>query len=144
MVRRLLAAALALPVAAQADPLKLPPTAVVAAPSAEGASPSYAPQPPVDPTARYAGWGMRATIQGQSMDLDSPGGGWAYDPAAGPKDIEAGYDWRKGGADAVLGYGQFDHGAEKTPGGGDNHFDSLRRHDGADGVLGFSFVLHGR
>lgn len=138
MVRWLLAVALALPVAAQADPLKLP-EPVISPSAAESTGTSYAPQPPATATARYAGWGMRATIQGRSMDLDSLGAGWAPDPGAGPRDIEAGYDWRRGNADAVVGYGQFD-----LPGGGDKRLGSPRRHDGAGGVLGFSFVLRGR
>ena len=136
MVRWLLVTLLALPAAAQADPLRLP---ALDAASADAPAASYAPPPPASATARYSGWGMRATIQGQSMDLDQPAGGWAHDPGAGPKDIEAGYDWRGENADAVLGYGQFD-----LPGGGDKRFGSLRRHDGGGGVLGFSFVLRGR
>ena len=150
----LIPAVLTAPVA-RGDPLNLtaPAAPTTSAPSASGpAAPAttgrgaadYAPPPLAAPTVRYDGWGMRATIAGRSMDLDAPLSGWASDPAAGPKDIQAGYAWRSGGADAVLGYGQFDLGAKGDPGGDTSRFDALRRHGGADGVLGFSFVLHGR
>jgi hypothetical protein len=144
MGRWLLAAALALPLAARADPPQPPPgpTIVTTQPAIDEAhAPAYAPQPPLDPTVSYTGWGLRASIQGRSLDLDSLSGGWSADSSAGPRDIEAGYGWRKGAADAMFGYGQYGPGA---PGDGGPHFEAERGHDGAGGVIGFSLVLHAR
>lgn len=143
MGRWLLAAALVLPLAARADPPRMVEPADGAwQPPQPTRAQSYAPQPPADATARYAGWGMRATIRGRSIDLNSLRAGWAQDPDASPADIEAGYGWRKGSADAVLGYGEF--GSENSRDGADSRLGSLRHPVGARGVLGFSFVLHGR
>jgi hypothetical protein len=145
MGKWLLLAALALPAAARAEPLKLPDPAITP-PPAPGWTDTvpYAPTQPADPMARYAGWGMRATIQGRSMDLGSLSAGWSADPAAGPRDIEAGYGWRRGGTDALVGYGQYDAGPKRDFAGADKLFQTYRPRDATGGVLGISLVLHGR
>jgi hypothetical protein len=70
------------------------------------------------------------------MDLSSPGLGWAADPGVGPKDIEAGYEWRGSGKSAVIGFSQVDTGAWR-----DGSANDPRMHGGSQGVLGVSFSL---
>ena len=137
MGKWLLAAAIVLPLAARADPATLPAFLPAARQPAV-----FVARPPADLTSDYSGWGLRATIQGRSMDLAAPGLGWTSDPGAGPKDIVAGYGWRQGGADAVLGYGQFDHGAFDNPATQRSY--SFRPREDDPGVLGFSLILHSR
>ena len=137
MGKWLMAAALCVPMVAQADPNPDRPTAdkpvptayAVAAPAAHG----YIPD----------GWALRATFRGRAMDLGSRD--WSDDPHAQPRDIEAGYGWRDGRATALIGYESHDFGPKLQ-----QTAHALERNPNqpppvaSPGVLGFSLVLHGR
>ena len=139
MSKWLLVTALFLPLAAHAGTRAEPPAPVkpadhtypVAAPASHGRLP--------------AGWGLYATMHGRSTELTGPRMDWADDPAVQPRDIEAGYGWRSGRATALIGYDQHDYGPRlqraNAPGQRDpNEPPSVS----SSGVLGLSFVLHGR
>ncbi|HZZ89481.1 MAG TPA: hypothetical protein VFE13_14215 [Caulobacteraceae bacterium] len=130
-------------------------TAVLLAPCAAQAAPTPSP-PPQRPTpidyavprpASHAyvgqGWGLYASMHGRSMDLSSYN--WTEDPHAQSRDIEAGYGWRSGNKSALIGYDQHDYGPKTqqriAPGQRDPN---LPPQVSSSGVLGFSFVLHGR
>jgi hypothetical protein len=92
------------------------------------------------------GWSLYATLQGRSMDSGSRDwGDWSEEGHVQRRDIEAGYGWRSGNATALIGSNQHDYGPDptsspdrRTPDPG-----QAPRFSG-DGVLGFSFILHGR
>ncbi|HEY1749940.1 MAG TPA: hypothetical protein VGG29_01670 [Caulobacteraceae bacterium] len=126
----ILTAALAAPLAAQADPPQTEPA--VSQPA-----PTYAVPPPAAPPGGASpGWGLHAAIGGRSMDLDRPSQGWGEDATLGRHDAEAGYTWSGHGASAVLGYAQFDMGPRRDP--------RLPGYDApketTSNVLGLSFV----
>ena len=113
-------------------------------PPSDGPIPtSYSAQPPAVHGHISPGWGLYATLQGRSMDLQSRD--WADDPQAQPRDIAAGYGWRNGNAEALIGYDQHDFGPKRqqliAPGERDPNEPPPVS---SSGVLGFSFVLHGR
>lgn len=83
------------------------------------------------PSARRDGWGFVASVGGHSTDLSTPDD-WAYNPAAGRGDLEAGLAWQHGDTSAVVGYSQFDRGSALPPGAAGARPKSTR------GVLGFS------
>jgi hypothetical protein len=122
------------------------PAAVCAEPASSSASAQdrppadYAPQPLTTSMSSPTGWGLRATIRGRSMDLGSPGSGWAADPGAGPKDIEAGYEWRDANKSAVIGFSQFD----SSGGWNDLNAGDSRLHWGSQGVLGVGLTMKAR
>jgi hypothetical protein len=136
MGRWLLVCALVAPAATQAAPVApterpIQTTYLVTAPAGHGHLP--------------AGWGLYATMHGRSTELSSPRFDWADDPSVQPRDIEAGYGWRGGRASALIGYDQHDYGPKLQR--------ALSAHERdpnepppvtSSGVLGFSFVLHGR
>ncbi len=129
--------AVCIPTMAHADPTRDHPTAD------RPVQTSYAVSPPASHGYIPDGWAMRATFRGRAMDLQSRD--WTTDPHAQPRDIEAGYGWRDGRATAVIGYEEHDYGPrpasniyaiERDP----NQPPPVR----GGGVLGLSFVLHGR
>jgi hypothetical protein len=133
----LMLAAICLPTIAHADPK-------VGRPDTDGAvRTSYEVSPPAPHGYVPDGWGMRASFKGRAMDLQSRD--WTEDPHVQPGDVEAGYGWRDGGAAALIGYEEHDYGPrpqadtraiERNP----NQPPPVN----SSGVLGFSFVLHGR
>ncbi|HEX3916950.1 MAG TPA: hypothetical protein VHW60_06390 [Caulobacteraceae bacterium] len=139
MFRWLAAAAVLFPLAAEAaspiGPVLSTPTPVhdypAAPPRDAGAAPSD-------------GWGWRASMDGRWTDISRHGLAWSADPTAPAKDIEAGYQWRRGPASAVLGYGQFDGGANKDPALWDRIAQDETSKPGDPGVLGLSLVLRSR
>jgi len=113
-------------------------------PPSDGPTPtSYSAQPPTARGHISPGWGLYATLRGRSMDLQSRD--WADDPHAQPRDIEAGYGWRNGNTEALIGYNQHDFGPKRqqliAPGERDPNDPQPVS---SSGVLGLSFVLHGR
>jgi hypothetical protein len=90
------------------------------------------------------GWGLMASMNGRAMDLSSYN--WTEDPHVQSRDIEAGYAWRSGNKTALLGYDQHDYGPKAQ-----QSVAPIRQRDpntppsvSSSGVLGLSFVLHGR
>lgn len=146
MIRRMaapamLVAAMAAPMA-MADPLG-PPAQMRAHPTAllRTYQPdlAYAAHGPADRRADDGGWSFRASVRGRSMDLGSADQGWTGDPGAGPRDVEAGYDWRGGAASMVIGYQQYvfpPHDPLAV-----RRFVGARPPDSAAGVFGFSVIL---
>ncbi len=100
----------------------------------------------VDPgPAPRNGWGLRASVDGRWTTLRAKGLQWAADPAVPASDVQAGVEWRRGGAAAVLGYGQYDEGAERDPALWDRTIpEELTRQPSDPGVLGLSFVFRSR
>jgi hypothetical protein len=136
MGRWVLVAAIFAPVVTHAGPTP-------DAPPSNPTPTAYAAQPPAAHGHLSPGWGLYATLQGRSMDLQSRD--WADDPHAQPRDIEAGYGWRSGRTEALIGYNQHDFGPKRqqqiAPGSRDPNDPQPVS---SSGVLGFSFVLHGR
>jgi hypothetical protein len=133
MGKWLLTLAICIPMTAHADPKADRPRS----------DRSYAVTPPASRGYIPDGWAVRATLQGRSMDLGSRD--WAEDPHVQAHDVEAGYGWRDGRASAMIGYESHDYGprlqraanaVERDP----NQPPPVT----SPGVLGFSFVLHGR
>jgi hypothetical protein len=138
MGRWLLAAAVVmLPLAARAGPIGPVPPAPLQAPA-----PSYVVRPPAESVDHETGWGLRATLRGRSMELGTGDRRWSADPNFNATDVEAGYGWRKGGASAVIGYGQFDLGPRGDRLGESHQFSDVREEH--SGVVGLSMVFHGR
>ena len=104
---------------------------------------SYTVQAPAAHGHISPGWGLYATLQGRSMDLQSRD--LADDPHVQPRDIEAGYGWRDGRTEALIGYDQHDFGPRRqqqiAPGERDPNDPQPVS---SSGVLGFSLVLHSR
>jgi hypothetical protein len=92
------------------------------------------------------GWGLRASVDGRWTDLRTPARlDWSADPQVPPSDVQAGVEWRHGGAAAVLGYGQYDEGAAKDPELWDRTIpQETSKHPSDPGVLGLSFVFRSR
>jgi hypothetical protein len=137
---RFAAAVLALlPLAVQAAPLigpqldPTPPTEVypALAPADLGGAPP-------------GGWGWRASVEGRWLDLRDHNLDWADDPATPAREIEAGLEWRRGPASAVVGYGQYDGGADRDPALWDRLIPGQNSTPSDPGVLGLSLVLHSR
>jgi hypothetical protein len=128
-----------LPLAARADPTigpRLDPTPIQHA---------YEAPPPDDSTgARASGWGLRASVNGRWVDLRTRSLDWATDSDVPASDVQAGVEWRRGGAAAVLGYGQFDTGVDKDPRQWDRLIPQDRTLPGDPGVLGLNLVLRSR
>jgi len=137
MGKWLVAAALCVPMIAQADPSSDRPTAD------KPMSTAYAVTPPAAHAFIPDGWALRATFQGRAMDMGSRD--WSDDPHAQPRDVEAGYGWRDGAASALIGYEAHDYGPKPQ-----QTARALERDPNqpppveSPGVLGFSLVLHGR
>jgi hypothetical protein len=139
MLKWLAAAAALVPLAAEAAS----PIGPVLSPAAPVHN--YRAVPPTDPgAAPRNGWGWRASMGGRSTDISRHGLDWSADPTAAAKDIEAGYEWRQGPASAVLGYGQFDGGADKDPALWDRVAQDQHNRPGDPGVLGLSLVVRSR
>jgi hypothetical protein len=139
MGRWLVAAAVLIPIAAQADPTSGNP------PYKEGPIPTaYAVRPPTSHAHLSDGWGLYATMSGHSMNLNSRDG-WADDPRVQPRDVEAGYGFRRGLASAMIGYQQHDFGPKH-----DTNIAPVERNPDlpppvrSNGVLGLSLVLRAR
>jgi hypothetical protein len=80
-----------------------------------------------------SGWGLFATVAGRSADLTSRNG-WAEDPNAAPREMEAGLGWRGRTMSATIGYAQPDFGPRI------DYLHSPR----SQGLVGFNFSLHTR
>jgi hypothetical protein len=137
---RIVAIALAfIPLAAEADTAvgpRLAPTAV------QHFYPALA---PADLTGvPHDGWGWRARLEGRWLDLRARNLDWADDPATPAKEVEAGFQWRRGPASAVVGYSQYDGGADRDPALWDRLIPGDRKSVSDPGVLGLSLVLHSR
>jgi hypothetical protein len=138
MFRWLAAAAVLFPLAAEAAV----PGPVIATPAPVH---DYRATPPTGSGAAPAnGWAWRASLGGRWTDISRNGLDWSPDPTTPAKDIEAGYEWRRGLASAVLGYGQFDGGADKDPALWGRVAQDQNSQRGDPGVLGLSLVLRSR
>jgi len=134
----ILAAAMLAPLVARAEPaqLQLGPAAP------RTAHTDYAATAPAALGGASHGWGLHASMGGQSMDLDRPSLGWADDAVLGPHESDAGYGWRGGAASATLGYAEFDRGARLDPRAPD--YTAQGPKEATSSVLGLSFVLRTR
>jgi len=140
-----LALVLAVPTLAQAAPA-LDVSAVAPPTQASGQKAYYQVEQPVEPQYVPQGWSLYATLHGRSMDVGSRDwGGWSDEGRVQRRDIEAGYGWRSGTTTALIGYDQHDYGPDPALSPERRTPDSTEapRFSG-DGVLGFSFILHGR
>lgn len=92
-----------------------------------------------------SGWGLRATLDGRSMDLGARDFNWAEDTVAGSRDMEAGFGWRGANSDALFGYSRHEIGPapDHGPGRSGSAFPTGPRWH-APSVLGFSFILRTR
>jgi hypothetical protein len=138
-----LAAAIWLPLAAHAAPAVQPSPFMVgvrAPVSAAGPALSfdYVAKAPATSPADESDWGLRATLQGRSLDLRSRASGWTPEPNVGLSDIEAGYGRRDGPASVVVGYAQTDRAPLDPWAARRTH--SARPRDGSTGVLGLNLI----
>ena len=137
MGKWLIVAAICAPMVAHADPDSKRPA------TDGGVQTAYVVTPPAAHGYIPDGWAMRATFQGRAMDLQSRD--WTADPHAQPRDIEAGWGWRDGAATALIGYESHDYGPRPPqPARAIERDPNQPPPVGSPGVLGFSFVLHGR
>jgi len=120
----------------------LTPTIACAQPTDKPA-PVYSVLAPADKGgAAPSGWGLFASMRGQSLNIRSPDSGWADDNYVRKGDVEAGFGWRRNGASALVGYQQADFGPNEdyAPTFGP-HRSAHESHDDV-GVIGLGFALH--
>jgi hypothetical protein len=117
----------ALPLAARADPQPV----------------TYdVPAQPADHGHLSQGWGLFATLGGQSMDIGARDFQWSEDPTVQPHDVEAGYGWRRGATTAVIGYEEHDFGPKYDAASVRDMKDPDAHRVSSSGVLGLSLILH--
>ncbi|MBV8393033.1 MAG: hypothetical protein JOY81_07605 [Alphaproteobacteria bacterium] len=138
MLRWALAAVILVPLTAEAAP----PLAIKVARPPAGV-PAYAQIAARRLGTSGNGWGLKASIGGEAVDLGGPGP-VGRDALMGEADSAAGFGWRGGRAAAILGYGDLQPALERwEPSLGATEIaDEINRRKG--GVFGLNLVLRTR